>query len=1663
MTVKRRGGLLAKQVIRVTGTGAPVETEVTLSVAVTVGDQLFFDLTSRQASFLAHLSQLSVTTGIAPLATALPVAVHVPAPEELFPQPYRGWGAAGYNGNGDRAARPIDQTLLVLNKAIDRSRLDKAVKDEAYDSESAMAFAFIPQPGGQPVVGVGEETDDKTVPLWGGIDELAWVKAGEISTSRLGLDDIRAPNGEALAGASAVSRISRSVNDASSVGGSLPVGTGGGSFDGSVNISIGNSRSLLDFQDLNGDRFPDIVGRAGTQFSSMSGGLEDIRRGSSVGNARKNNNVSFGGSAGGNVPVAIGNGLGRVTPAGGANAQNGSQGNEMPSLGLGGNLGGGFSDTEYDLIDINGDGLPDRVHQNGTAALNLGYSFAAAEPWNAGIINDGETVNGGVNLGFNVDYYSIGGGLNLGTGTARTDETYADLNGDGLPDKVRVDDRGILHVRLNTGAGFAGEIEWRGGHGRVAADKHITLGGGVYFTFGFTLVKVKIVINPGVSVSTTVGRPELAFRDIDGDGYADHLFSEKDSELKVALNPIGRTNLLKSVARPLGAKIDIEYERDGNTYEMPQSRWVMKKVTVFDGHPGDGVDTLVSTYRYENGHYDRLERDFYGYGTVVQEQPDAGVVYRAGTQEFHPDSYYTKGLLKRELTTDGAGRPYITTENRYVLKPVGGGAADPASTHATLFPALVRTERSFHEGGQGTKRTATTFDYDSYGNVNHFADAGDEGSDDDVEALINYSVSCTDRYIVGKPLDITVIASGGVMRQREGDIDCATGNLTQLRQAIGPSGTSQAEIAQTDLAYYPDGNLRRVTGPANLKGQRYALDYAYDPAVATHVVDTRDSFGYQSTATYDYRFGKPLSTTDLNGNVISTAYDSFGRTVSINGPYEQGGANATLRFAYFPDAAAPHAITEHLNLDAAGQVKAPIDTVLFTDGIKRVLQTKKRASVAGQTMMIVSGRTVFDGFGRTVAQYYPVVEPLGQAGTFNPANDERYRTTTEFDVLDRTVKPTLPDATVTTMAYGFGRDRDGKNQFKTVVRDANGNSKGSYRDVRELITAVKETHNNEALWTSYAYDPLKQIVQVKDVKGVLTKVEYDVLGRRTVIDNPDTGRTQTVYDPASNVVQKITANLAAAKKAISYDYDFNRLKAIRYPVNAANDVAYEYGAADLLGNGSNQVGRLVRVSDASGIQELHYGKLGETVKEIRTIASHTQGASTNSPEVYTTQYRYDSFGRLLELVLPDTETVTHVYDAGGSLLSFAGEKSGTKVAYLNLVHYDKFEQRSYLRLGNGIETKYSYDPASRRLDTLKSAGTRAGTFQNLHYGYDRVGNILCLNNQVDVPPPTTFGGPNKQQFGYDDLYRLTRANGEYKSAPDKARNYTLALTYDTNHNILAKKQSDVVTVAGGSAIPQKGTSYDWQYDYAGRQPHAPTHIGNRSFTYDLNGNQTGWQSDVNGTRRHILWDEENRIAEIDDNGERNRYVYDAKGERTVKLTKQGETVYVNQYYVVRNRSIVSKHLYAGTGRIVTHLVMGTAPGGHKTPGNGNGNGNANGNNGQDKEQGNNGLHLGQLKNGKENPGQGRDRRSDTANAHAHDVYQNPTLTGEMPGQGSDNRSEQAASNQNVRTSPLVIAEGDASVELGGDTSGCESVEGVTATTSTPTVNGQDRKSTRLNS
>src|SRR5207302_11505198 len=111
----------------------------------------------------------------------------------------------------------------------------------------------------------------------------------------------------------------------------------------------------------------------------------------------------------------------------------------------------------------------------------------------------------------------------------------------------------------------------------------------------------------------------------------------------------------------------------------------------------------------------------------------------------------------------------------------------------------------------------------------------------------------------------------------------------------------------------------------------------------------------------------------------------------------------------------------------------------------------------------------------------------------------------------------------------------------------------------------------------------------------------DNLGRRTVIDSPDSGRTATVYDLAGNAIQKITANLAAQHLAVNYDYQFNRLAAIRYPIFTGSNVTYTYGAPGAANNGAN---RVIQIRDASGVTKREYGVLGEVTKETRSIPVH---------------------------------------------------------------------------------------------------------------------------------------------------------------------------------------------------------------------------------------------------------------------------------------------------------------------------------------------------------------------------------------------------------------------------------------------------------------------------
>jgi hypothetical protein len=629
--------------------------------------------------------------------------------------------------------------------------------------------------------------------------------------------------------------------------------------------------------------------------------------------------------------------------------------------------------------------LPDQVWLEGSTimvSLNLGYSFAAAESWGNGEINQTKNQNQPVsfNLGFNSGNYGFAGGASYSTSRSLEQVSLLDMNGDGLVDVV-YKEGAVMEVAFNTGSRFNSRVEWRGSLEKPLSETaNKQFGGGAYYTCSFWIpfTTLFVIINPGVDGNISLGRREAAIIDINGDGYPDHVESNNDGHLRVAINQIGRTHKLKKVIRPLGASFELKYKRDGNTYDMPQSKWVMSEVIINDGHPGDGVDSQVMAFSYESGKYDRLERDFYGYQTVTTEilNPSDLRIYKKLTRNYRNDSYYAKGLVESEEVSDGDGRLFTKTVNHYRLLDLDRNTDlinyYPYNTLARVFPQLERTERYFYEGGYGPAiYTYISYEYDQYGNITWFFDAGNPGADDDLEAVITY-YSDLSKYIMEKPKTIEVYGNRQLQRKREGSYD-PNGNLTSLRQAI--DGFTKTQV--TNFEYYPNGNLKKVIGPANHQGQCYTVEFEYDPMVQTYITKIMDSFGYISTATYNYKYGVESVTTDLNGNAMTKEYDNFGRLQKVFSPYDT--TIPAVEFAYYHLETPARAVTKN-KIFFEPDNKETLDTVLFIDGLKRVIQTKKEGEVllpgdwSSSYGMNVTGQVLFDLMGRVEKQGQPVFQ-----------------------------------------------------------------------------------------------------------------------------------------------------------------------------------------------------------------------------------------------------------------------------------------------------------------------------------------------------------------------------------------------------------------------------------------------------------------------------------------------------------------------------------------------------------------------------------------------------------------------------------------------------------------------------------------------------------------
>ncbi|MCB0126972.1 MAG: hypothetical protein KDE58_32150, partial [Caldilineaceae bacterium] len=1419
-----------------------------------------------------------------------------------------------------------------------------------------------------PFIKIDEETGAVVDRIWRGAKENVSGSATGISSSRLGPDSVDLPDGESLLGADGVLRFSLTQASAVSIG-------VGGILGGS--LAFGTSHGLIDFFDMNGDQFPDVlVGIPGTiQYSNPRGGLESGATNHNEFNAQvrmdstTTQSINGGGTAASinadakgdaNTPQDVDTSSGQSSSGSSDNdgeksivtsgskdsgETNGDTGDAPPAdkdlagmtAGLSGDLGWSSTNTRLEYIaaptnllesefaDMNGDGLPDRVsvYKDGSlrVAFNLGYDFSSEVEWPGGIMEQGKSnsVSVGPDLGFSVPPLSFSGGLSLSSSEENALSTWVDINGDGLTDQIRLDVPalgdlapldipgpidwvpldGDVEVRFNTGAGLTDSVDWGDFHAdAIAKAESIGLSGGGDFTVGIGPLCIKacyIIINPGAHVSTGMSRQELELNDINGDGYPDHIASDSDSSMDVKLNTTGRTNLLKSVANPLGGTIELDYSREGNTTDLPFSQWVLSRVAVDDGRPGDGVDVSLSTYEYDGNVYHPLEREGLGYATVIEHQRDSSVagepILRSFEQTYANNNVFDSGLLLREAMLAADGSLIKDTVNSYAFQDVEtGGQADLNTDPSGVgllpmiaYPKLVKTENRGFLAGVAKKQTWTTFTYDNLGNVVRIEDMGEPAlPEDDVIAEITYS-DCTDSTWIALASSFVVKdGDGNVLRSRRADDQlCDNGGVTKLWE---DTGNGEALI---ELDFDAWGNYNTITYPPNANGERYQVTYVFDSDRHTDIARVEDSFGLVGTATYHGPTGQFASQTDANGQTTSYTYDPQGRLASISGPYEQGTGNATVSFEYFPTAPDyAYGLAHHFDLFHPGD---PISTVRFVDGTGRETQSKQNATVfqgvdqAAADVMIVSGALEFDGLGRIVKEWYPITEPLGTIGVYNDSSSTVSPTLLEYTTTGLVSKVTAPDGSVTATDYNYDDGSlFGTTMYITTRTDPLGNVRRTYGDVRGNLLATAVDHDpatdvtlsaashvageqqtsdqaeqppaetytehiylpliaggseeielaqitpksavsaasvSETYLTWYRYNPLQQLVAVVDLQGNTTTHEYDRLGRRTATTTPDGGRVETTYDLASQVISKVTPNLRAMGGQIEYSYAYNRLTGISYPDGTPN-VRYTYGAPGAPNNGA---GRIVQVEDGARVQLRQFGRLGEVVEETTTMLVHNLIEETEQRLTWTTQWDFDTWGRPKSMTYPDGEVLTYVYDTGGLLASVAGQKDGVAYPYVDRMEYDHFLARRFLLTGNGVATESRYDAETRRL-AHQIADAPGRRIQDLAYTYDLVGNVLAVDHAAPTPRSDLKGGTSQHAFVYDDLYRLVSATGTYQYAPNKRREYTYGLTYDSLGNILQKAQSDTIFNTPNNGVVQQKTSYNQAYSY-NAAPHQPTQIG----------------------------------------------------------------------------------------------------------------------------------------------------------------------------------------------------------------------------------------------
>lgn len=653
-------------------------------------------------------------------------------------------------------------------------------------------------------------------------------------------------------------------------------------------------------------------------------------------------------------------------------------------------------------------------------------------------------------------------------------------------------------------------------------------------------------------------------------------------------------------------------------------------------------------------------------------------------------------------------------------------------------------------------------------------------------------------------------------------------------------------------ATFTEYSWDRYSGkPVSINRNGVDSRYSYDDAGYLKTVEAYSADGSRKSDFY-YQFHNNRIvqqyeevTRDALGNLLSTVkeYDATGNLTKVIAD-AKGSSPQTTQYSQY---------------NLLGQV----GRITFPDGTAKAFTYDSRGRVTKLETLAGTGATstvsfTYDRFGNIKTEIYNTglnktysYDDAGRlTGVKNSegANSESiaYTLNTNGDILTTSFyKNSALTFYVQNIYDEKGQLIEKKNAAGNTIQKLNYDNQGN----------LAASHNGDQNWTGYEYNGVNKVKSINIPAAGTTKFEYTGKGLAKFIDSlsnntqysrsgfgdiieensPASGKTNFIYSSHNGALKKKTD---AKGTATNYHYDrFGRL-------NFAQNSIYQNFEFDNAGIPS--IGKLTKATishtdNIVGPTTYSYSTWGSLSTQV------TQLQSTN----YTTNWDYDSYGRLAKITYPGGNSVSYTYNAYNKLSGLTATIAGTNYQLLGNISYLPFGGIESFKFGNNLTRTLSFDQ-SYRLQRIYTPNV-----QDLTYSYNNAGLVSAISNAVQP----SFS----QTLSYDAARRLTNetrnagsASYSYDTAGNRTtqtidgvtRSYSYVagnkLSYYTQNNQTYSYQYD----ANGNIISE-GNPRDTQKTYSYNANNRMTAQGNNSYQYNYLG-QRVFKS-ANGTVTHFIY------------------------------------------------------------------------------------------------------------------------------------------------------------------------------------------------------------------